>query len=367
MTKGKFKFDKSKFSITNERVFSAVKMIISILIAFAITFVILVFISDNPVNALKTIVFGPLSKARYMGIVIEKTIPYAFAGLAACLLFKAGYFNLGCEGIFIISGVSVAAVAINEKLAIAGVQPILCILAAAITGGVLMLIPAILKAKFNTNEMVLSLMLNSLYAGLAAYLVRTFMLTTTTSTVGSKNYLPTAQIGYIFEKYHISACFFLLIAVTIILEIVMNKTKLGYQIRLSGSNSKFAEYSGINSFKLALIVNFMAGALAGIGSACHLLTQTTFYIPSVSVVGIGFSGLLMSMLGKNDPIATVIASFFIQYLQEGTSVLYYTDTSVPPEIIAVVEGVVVLLISSQYFLRKYREKKLLKEGLTEND
>ena len=153
----------------------------------------------------------------------------------------------------------------------------------------------------------------------------------------------------------------------IVLEIVMNKTKLGYQIRLSGTNKKFAEYSGINSFKLSMVVNFLAGVLAGVGSACHLLTQTSFYIPSVSVVGIGFSGLLMSMLGKNDPIATVIATFFYQYLQEGASVLYYTDKSVPSEIIAVVVGIVVLLISSQHFLRKYREKKLLKEGLAEHD
>lgn len=366
MTKKK-SFDKKNLSITNERVFSAVKILISILIALIITFIVLCFISEQPLNAIMTIMFGPLKKARYMGIVIEKTIPYAFAGLAACLLFKAGFFNLGCEGIFIISGVSVAAVAINEKLAIAGLQAILCILAAGITGGILMLIPAFLKAKFNTNEMVLSLMLNSLYAGIAAYLVRTFMLTTTTSTVGSKNYMATAQIGYIFEKFHISACFFLLIAVMIVLEIVMNKTKLGYQIRLSGTNKKFAEYSGINSFKLSMVVNFLAGVLAGVGSACHLLTQTSFYIPSVSVVGIGFSGLLMSMLGKNDPIATVIATFFYQYLQEGASVLYYTDKSVPSEIIAVVVGIVVLLISSQHFLRKYREKKLLKEGLAEHD
>ncbi len=362
------KFDlKKNLSITNEHVFNAVKMLISIVIAFAITFVILCLISKAPVDALVTILVGPLRKARYMGIVFEKTIPYAFAGLAACLLFKAGFFNLGCEGIYLMSGVVIAAVAINENLAIAGLHPILCILAAAIFGGCLMLIPAYFKAKFNTNEMVLSLMLNSLYSGVAAYVVRTYMLTTTTSTVGSKDYLPTAKIGYIFDTYHISACFFLMIAVAIILEIVMNKTKLGYQIRLSGSNAKFAEYSGINAFKLSMIVNFMAGALAGIGSATHLLTQTNFFIPTVSVVGIGFSGMLMSMLGKNDPIATMIAAFFIQYLQEGTSVLYYTDTSVPSEIIAVVEGVVVLLISSQYFLRGYREKKLLKEGLENHE
>jgi ABC-type uncharacterized transport system, permease component len=217
------KLDKKSFSITNDKVFSVIKIVISILIALLLTFIVLCFISKDPLNAITTILFGPLKKARYLGNVIEKFIPYAFAGLAACLLFKAGFFNLGCEGIYIISGVSVAAVAINEKFAIAGLHPVLCIVAAAITGGLLMLIPAYLKAKFNTNEMVLTLMLNSLYAGIATYLVRTYMLTKTTGTIGSRNYLDTALIGNIFEKYHISACFFLLIAVTIILEIIMKK------------------------------------------------------------------------------------------------------------------------------------------------
>ena len=102
------------------------------------------------------------------------------------------------------------------------------------------------------------------------------MLTTTTSTVGSKNYMATAQIGYIFEKFHISACFFLLIAVMIVLEIVMNKTKLGYQIRLSGTNKKFAEYSGINSFKLSMVVNFLAGWF------CLSLADSDFILHSIS-------------------------------------------------------------------------------------
>ena len=63
----------------------------------------------------------------------------------------------------------------------------------------------------------------------------------------------------------------------------------------------------------------------------------------------------------------MFATFFIRYLEEGASVLYFNDNSVPSEIIAIVEGIVVLLVSSQYFLRRYREKKLLKEGLEKND
>ena len=352
-----------RLSITNPKVFETIKILISILIAFIITFVILCMISDDPVNALVTILKGPLTKKRYIGSVIESFIPYAFAGLAAGILFKSGAFNLGAEGIFIISGVSVAAVAITPITSSPFLHSTLCILAGAVTGGILMVIPSFLKAKFGTNEMVVSLMLNSIYSGVSMFIVRNYLLTTTTSTVGTKDYLATAKIGYLYEPLRISACLLLLIACTVILYLIMFKTKLGYQIRLAGSNPQFSEYSGINSFRLSMVTAVIAGVLAGIGAACQLLTQTSFYQPDKSLTGIGFSGMLLSMLGRNNPIGIVVSSFLIKYLEQGTSVLYFVDRSVPSEIVAIVEGIVILLISSQYFLRGFRERKLLKEGL----
>ncbi len=354
---------KMNLSITNPKVFEAVKMVISILIALAITFVVLCLISDNPVRAIVTILTGPLSKRRYFGSVIESFIPYAFSGLAAGILFKSGAFNLGGEGIFIISGVSVAAVACNAFTTSHMLHPVLCILAAAVTGGILMIIPSFLKAKFSTNEMVVSLMLNSIYSGIAMFLIRKYLLTTTTSTIGSRDYLATAKIGYIYEPLRISPCLILLICATIIMYLIMFKTRLGYQIRLAGTNPKFAEYSGMSAFRLAIITAMIAGILCGIGSACQLLTQTAFYQPDRSLTGIGFSGMLLSMLGRNNPIGIVIAAFMIKYLEQGTGVLYFVDRAVPAEIVAIVEGIVILLISSQYFLRGFRERRLLKEGL----
>ncbi|MBR2809261.1 MAG: ABC transporter permease [Erysipelotrichaceae bacterium] len=364
MTKKKKKID---LSITNEKVFNGLKMLISILIALVLTFIILLILSDDPVNAFITILTGPLTKHRYIGIVLEKTVPYAFAGLACGILFKSGHFNLGAEGIFNIAGVVVSAVACNQLVSSNIVHPIIAFIGAGICGGLLMMIPAILQAKFNTNEMVLSLMLNSMYSAIAAYLVRTFLLTTTTSTLGTRDFLASAKIGYIIDEFHISGCFILLIVVTIILHIMLKKTKLGYQIRLSGSNPKFADYSGINSFKVALSTAAIAGVLAGFGSASQLLTQASFFLPSQSLVGIGFTGCLLAMLGQNNPIGIVVATFFIQYLEQGTRVLYFTDSSVPAEIVVIVEGVIVLLISSQHFLRKLRNKRLLEEGLKEHE
>ena len=356
----------SVLSISNPKFFDAVKMFISIMIALAITFVILCLVSDNPVNALVTILTGPLTKTRYIGAVIESFIPYAFAGLAAGVLFSAGAFNLGAEGIYILSGAVVTAIAITPVTTSPILHPILCYLGAMAFGGILMILPSFLKAKFGTNEMVVSLMLNSIYAGVAAYVVRTFLGTLKRGGNSSKDYLATAKIGYLYEPLKISACFILLIAVTVILYLVMKKSRLGYQIRLAGSNPRFAEYSGISAFKLAISTSAIAGILSGMGATTALLTQTSFYTPSQSLVGLGFSGMLLSMLGRNNPIGIVIAAFMIKYLEQGTAILYFVDRSVPSEIVAIVEGIIIMLISSQHFLRKFRERRLLKEGLEEH-
>lgn len=358
---------KIDLSITNEKVFSAVKTLIAILIALAITFGVLCIVSKEPLNAFMTIITGALRKTRYMGVVLEKTVPYAFAGLACGLLFKAGFFNLGSEGIFVMSGLVVSAIACHPITSNPIIHPLIAIIAGALVGGVLMLIPAYFRAKYNANELVISLMLNSIYSAVAVFVVRKFLLTTTTSTIGTKDFLPSAMIGYIYKPLHISIMFFVMLIVTAVLQIVLKKTKFGYQVRLAGTNPRFAEYSGINSFKLAMKTNFIAGVLAGVGAAAQVLTQMNFFQPASSVTGIGFTGSLLAMLGRNNPVGILIATFFIKYLEQGTNVLYYNDTSVPSEIVAIVQGVIVLLVSSQYFLRKLRERKLLQEGLNKNE
>ncbi len=354
---------KFEFSITNDIVFNTVKILIAVLIALVITFGVLCIVSDNPVNAFVTILTGAFRKTRYMGVVLEKTVPYTFAGLACGLLFKAGFFNLGAEGIFVLAGLAASAVACNPITTSPILHPVLAIIAAALVGGLLMLIPAYFRAKYNANELVISLMLNSIYSAIAVFIVRNYLLSTTTSTIGTPDFLPSAMIGYIWKDMHISVMFILMLAVTTVLHIVLKKTKFGYQVRLAGTNPKFADYSGIDSFKLAMKTNFIAGILAGVGAAAQVLTQMAYFQPGSSVTGIGFTGSLLAMLGRNNPIGILVATFFIKYLEQGTTVLYYNDTSVPSEIVAIVQGVIVLLVSSQYFLRKMREKKLLEEGL----
>ena len=361
---------KKIFSITNEKFYNFIKLAIAIFLGLALAFIVLCLVSDDPVTAFITIVSGATKKPRYIGLVIEKFMPFVFAALSYCILFKCGFFNLGGEGVVVASGLVMSFAACSETLSSLGnvLHPIICILIAALVGGCLMLIPACLKAKFGANELVLSLMLNSAYMGIATYIIKYHFLSNSTSLIASPDFLETCKVNYFpgefCEKFHISPMLIFVIVATLIVYFVLYKTKLGYQIRLVGENPKFANYTGINSFKLSMITNFICGVLCGCGAACYLLTQADYFQWTGNASsGIGFSGSMLAMLGQNNPIGAFIATFFIKYLEQGAIVLYYNDTSVPSEIIVIIEGAIVLLVSSTKFLRGLREKKLLKEGL----
>lgn len=361
---------KKTFSITNEKFYNFVKTSIAIILGLLLAFVVLVLLSDDPINAITTILTGSLKKSRYIGVIIEKFIPFVFGALCYCILFKCGFFNLGGEGVIVICGLFVAFTACNETLSSLGniLHPIICIIVSCVVGGLLMMIPAFFKAKFDADELVLSLMLNSAYSGLATYIIKYHFLSNENSLIASPNFKLTSKINYLpFEfaqTYHISIMLFVGIAVTIFVHYLLNKTKFGYQIRLAGENPRFADYAGIDSFKLSMKTNFLSGTLCGLAAAGYLLTQADYFQwTGGATSNIGFTGSMLAMLGQNNAIGSFIATFLIKFLEQGTTVLYYTDTSVPSEIVVIIEGAIILLVSSKYFLRGLREKKLLKEEL----
>lgn len=358
------------FSITNERFYNIVRTSIAVLLGLLVAVIVLFLVSDNPVNAFVTILTGALKKSRYIGVIIEKFMPFVFGALCYCILFKCGFFNLGGEGVILIAGLALSIAACSPELSSLGgvLHPIICIVIACVVGGLLMLIPAFFKAKFGANELVMSLMLNSAYSGIATYYIKHYFLSTDNSLIASPNFLPTSKINYLpfkfAQTYHITVMFFVGILVTVLVWFILYKTKLGYQIRLVGENPRFADYSGINSFILSMKTNFICGALCGLAAACYLLTQADYFQwTGGAQSNIGFTGTMLAMLGHNNPISAFVATFLIKYLEQGTTVLYYNDTSVPSEIVVIIEGVIILLVSSTNFLKGFREKQLLKEGL----
>lgn len=351
---------KRKFSLAGDTAFETIKTIIAVFIALAITFCVLALTCENPVASFLTMLSGPMSKVRYMGNVLEAMVPLVFSGLACSLLFRTGLFNLGIEGIYYIGGVICSYIAC-QTFGNSVTHPLVAIFFPALIGGLLMLIPGYLKAKFNANELVTSLMLNSIYLGVGLWFIKTYLRAKDYNSTASPLFSDTATLPYIINGTRVTIGIILAVLAVLSIYILLFKTRLGYQIRMTGLNPNFARYSGMNAMILFLCVHFISGFLGGIGTSVELLSIYSRF-SWVALPGLGFNGALIAMMGKNNPIGVLVVAFGISYLQIGAEIMS-RSTTVPVEVISIVTATLVLLISAQYFLRGWREKKLLKEGL----
>ena len=329
-------------------------------IALVITLLVLLATSKEPIYAFTRLITAPLTRVRYMGNVLELMVPLAFAGLSASLLFRSGLFNMGGEGIFYMTGI-VTTILATRPLGPNVIHSILVILIASSIGGCLACISGFFKAKYDASELVTSLMLNTILFGIGFYILKTRLKDMAITGVASKEFLETAKLTRIIPKTGVTTGFLILIIVTGIVWFISTKTKLGYTIKITGINKDFAKYSGMSFFALTIVVHFMSGFIAGMGSSIHLLSMYDRFTWS-SLPGYGFDGCLVAMLGKNRPLGAFVAAFGLSYLRTGSDIMA-RSTDVPVEMVAIVEMVLVLLITADFIINYLKRKKAVAGGV----
>lgn len=339
--------------MNREKSFTALRTGIALLIAFAVAFVIIAFTSSTPLESIKTFVIGPLSSGRYIGNVVETAIPLVFSGLGMSILFQTSLFNLGAEGIYYISGALISVLAIFVPMP-SGLHQLVILVAGALIGAVVMLIPGFLKAKFNASELVISLMLNNILYGLGMYLLSQKLRDPYAGSQLSYKFEETALLPRIIPGTRVHLGLVIAIVCVAVTWVFLNKTRWGYEIRMTGINSQFARYSGINVMKVVIIAHVAAGLLAGLGGAVETIGIHKRF-EWTALPGYGFDGAMIAMLANNNPIGVVGAALFVGYLRIGADMVARLG-DVPTEMVAILQCIILLLVSAERFLQKYRQK-----------
>ncbi len=351
-----------KFKWTDDLPFEAIRLLVSIAIALVITFIVLCLVSPTPVDDFVSLLTYPTKSGFFFSYVLIKMVPLTFAGLATLLYFRTGLFNLSTEGIFYICGVVCTFFAVGSVPMTGNgfLDSAICIIVAGLAGSLIAMVPGYLKAKFDANEMVISLMMNSILFGIGFWIVKSFLAVEGVSGNASANFMDSAKLSIIIPGTQAHSGLILMLIAVVVVYVLLFKTKLGYTIRMTGLNQRFAKYSGMSSFVLFMAVHVLAGFLGGAGSAIELL-GTYKRFSWTTLPGLGFTGALMAMLGKNHPIGVLVAAFGISYLRASAQLLANSSPVIDVKLVSIVEVILCLLISSQYFLKKWREKQLLKE------
>lgn len=342
----------------SEKKFELLRTIMAVLIALLLAFTIIVFVSNEPVQTLRAFLIGPLTSKRYIGNIIELFIPLAFTGIATSILFQAKLFNLGAEGIFYISGIVATVVAL--RFSDGGfMQAFLAIAIASIVGMLLNLIPGVLKAKWDASELVTSLMFNSIYFGIGFFILNNYLRDPNSVVVASHKYTNTKVLGNLIHGTRIHAGLIIVLLIAVLTYLFLYKTKWGYALRITGINEKFSAYLGIKTFWVIIYAHLISGLISGMGGAVEIMGMYDRF-RWASLPGLGLDGALVALVGKNHPLKALGAAFFLAYIRIGADLMARL-TDVPAEMVAIIQAVIILLISAERFLHGWRQRMLLKE------
>lgn len=340
---------KSKFEI--------VRFLAALLIALAVTAVVIILVSDEPFDALYKLLIGPLGSTRYIKNVFQLMIPLLFTGLASLLIFRIGVFNLAIEGMFYAGGLVAAFVGILFTLP-TGIHWITALILAGIVGAFVAYIPASLKHYFNANEVVSSLMLNYIIFGLGNYLLKTFISDENSTFVASLEYQDTSKLPQIFGNIHIGLI--IIVALLILSHIIIYKTRWGYEFRITAENNKFAKYSGVKITKVFMIAQLIGGFIAGVGGGAHILGSTTRFSYGWES-GFGWDGIVVAIIARYKPSLIPLGALILSYVRVGSDIMS-RGTDVESEVVAIIQGIIIVLLSARGFLKAYRQRLVVKEA-----
>lgn len=312
--------------LKNNGVQAFVASVICIILGMLIGFVVLLCI--KPAGAGEAILavaknFLGYSRAnmrlKYFGSTLVKTAPLVMCSLSVLFSYKVGLFNIGVAGQYVIGSCASLYAAI-----ILGWHWLPCILFAALAGAIWGMIPGILKAYCNVNEVISGIMLN--WIGL--YLTNMVLsnakdassaYTYALKAKGQAAILPSLGLDKLFggNKY-VTIAVPLAIIISIIVWILLDKTKFGYELKATGNNKNAAKYAGMAEKRNIIVTLLISGVLAAVaGSFLYLTDVEQWQVTISSVPGMGFNGIAAAFLGGLNPIGTIFASYFIQHITDG--------------------------------------------------
>ena len=342
--------------------FSAIRIFVAIIISLLILFIIIFFVADDPWFAISRMMLGPLQTRRSFFNVIERAMPLIFTGLALNVALRSGVFNIAADSSFYIGAVLAAFISLKLPLT-AGLYQIVYLLAAVIICGAINTLPLILSRYTGIAPTVVAIMQNSIfyYAGLS--LVSAYLLDRSGSW-GSRVFPPESTFGNMIGGTSMHWGFLILVAVIVFVVILMEKTSFGYKVRLTGINPAFARSSGIKTDRVMLGAQFIGGSIAGVGGAIQMMGMFRRFLWQLPVAYV-WDGLLVHMLANQRPEIIPLSAFFIAYLRIGAEIMSRT-AGIDPEVVAFLQGIVILLVASEKFLygikKRYEQKKALSQA-----
>lgn len=361
-------------------------LLLALLAALAVTSVLLLALNANPITAYSALMEGAFGSENATAETLVKAIPILFVAIGICIAFRGGIINIGGEGQMIVGALAGTAVALQFEagsgLLIIPASLLAGFLAGALYGG----IAGFLKAYFDVNEILSTIMLNQVAVQLMNFLLNGILLDP--ASAGVNNIPKTARIigeaqiprlvivlpdwfaGFIgladdpllFDRTRLHFGLVIAVALAVMVYILLWRTTIGYRIRAVGQNERAARYAGISVKRQMMLSMFLAGGFAGLAGVVQVLglqyRLQTDGSPAGFTASAGFNGIVAALFGGLNPLGAVPASVFFGGLLVGAQKMQ-RELGVSASMITAINGlIVVFVVSSQYFIQQRARRRI---------
>ena len=256
---------------------------------------------------------------KYMGQNLVRTAPLLLCSLSVLFAYKVGMFNIGVAGQYCAGACAAlyAALAWNWPW-------YLCLLAAIVAGALLGALAGLLKTLYNVNVVISGIMLNWITLYMTNLILTGVKSSNSPYTKSLRGYnadalIPDMGLGALFNnEKSVTIAIPIAVIIAIVIWVILNKTKFGYELKATGNNYHAAKYCGMKENRNIILTMMIAGALAGVGAGLLYLTGIEEWETTISSIpAMGFNGIAVAFLGGLSPIGSILSSFFIQYITFG--------------------------------------------------
>ena len=318
-------------------------IIVNILIAV----ILILCIGSDPWTALSALYNSSFGDLISLTNVLTRATPLILTGLAAAIAFSAGIYNLGGEGQVYLGAFAAAWVGFTFKDLPPGLHLPLALAASALAGAIGAGIPGWLKVRFDVDEVISTLLLNSVYILLTGYLASYPFRDPARWSGTTPPIAPGAQLPVILPSTGLTAGILFAILLSILAALLLRNADQGYRWRMTGLNKLFSRYGGLNVPSDQMKAMLLSGVLAGLaGGALVTGSQNRFW--SQIGGGVGWDGVLVALLAGNHPIGVMVAGVLFAAVKTG-SLGMEQASGVPSELSNVLLALLILIVTAREF------------------
>ena len=305
--------------------------------------------------AFEALLLGPIERVNRWGVWIQDAITLILLGMSFAIVFRAQQFSLGAEGQLYFGALVSGIIALNSPHVPGVILIPFIILASATAGFIYGLIPGALKAYLGANELVSTLMLNVIATRFFEMVLNFQLKPPDAGYVASAKFTENAVLPVIVQSTQVTIAVFILAIVVFISWLLIRRTPLGYEIRIIGSNLRFADYGGVNSKRTIMLVMAIGGIVAGL-AGMHLANGIHRQLILNISFALAFEGVVVALLARLNVLVVPFTGLLYAYLRAGAQFME-RDANVSFEVVRMIQAIIILLITAEALVTFFQARQ----------